>query len=231
MTTEELFIDGNNLPQPLSKEEQCKLLQEAKLGSVEAKNKLITHNIRLVIYKVIHQFKDVVYDKKDLISIGNIGLIKAFNSFDETKGYEFTTYASKCVENEILMFLRKNKQYHNDDSIDRIIFNDNEGNELRLVDTLSDDNDFVENIEELETINIIKQLIENLPEREKEAIMMHFGFYNNQIYSQQEIADKMQISQSYISRLIIKTIKKMRVELKKQKIILKKENTLKRTLN
>ena len=106
MNTDELFVDSHELPWPLSKEETYKLIQEANEGSKEARDKLVTYNIRLVIYEVIHKFKNVDYDKKDLVSIGNIGLLKAINTYDLSKGFEFSTYAIKCINNEIVTFLK-----------------------------------------------------------------------------------------------------------------------------
>ena len=136
MNTDELFIEGHKLPQPLSKEEVYKLIQEANEGSKEARDKLVTHNIRFVLYEVTNKFQKVDYDKKDLVSIGNLGLIKAINTYDLSKGFEFATYATRCIDNEILMFLRKLKKEQAVDSIDRVIFQDKDGSEMKLGDKL-----------------------------------------------------------------------------------------------
>ena len=121
MNTEELFLDANDLPKPLSKDELSELFDKIKLGDEEAKNKVIEHNIRLVLYEVTKKFRTVNYDKKDLISIGNVGLIKAVLTFDKSRNMEFATYAVKCIDNEILQFLRKLKKLQNIDSLDRTI--------------------------------------------------------------------------------------------------------------
>lgn len=209
MNTDELFVDGHKLPQPLSKEEVYKLIQEANEGSKEARDKLITHNIRLVLYEVTHKFQNVNYDKKDLVSIGNIGLLKAINTYDLSKGFEFAAYAVRCIDNEILMLLRKLKKDQSNDSLDRVIFHDKDGSKMKLEDKLSDDSDLVEDLENEETHRIIREVVKKLPNRDKEIIMLHFGFYDDKTYTQREIADKFNISQAYISRLITKIVKKV----------------------
>lgn len=209
MNTDELFVDGHKLPQPLTKDELNKLIKEASNGSQEARDKLIIHNIRLVLYEVTNKFQNVDYDKKDLVSIGNIGLVKAINTYDISKGFEFATYAMRCIDNEILMFLRKLKKDQNVDSIDRVVFHDKDGSELKLEDRLSVDSDLVEDHENSETHKIIRELVKQLPDRDKEIVMLHFGFYNDRIYTQREIADKFHISQSYVSRLITRIVNKL----------------------
>ena len=209
MNTDEWLMDGHKLPQPLPKDETYKLFQLAATGSEEARDKLITHNIRLVLYEVSNKFLNVDYDKKDLVSIGNIGLLKAINTYDVSKEFEFATYAARCIDNEILMFLRKLKKHQNTDSIDRVVFRDKDGSELKLEDKLSDGSDLVEDHEQNETHNIIRKLVKKLPDRDKEIVMLHFGFYNDRIYTQKEIADKFNISQSYVSRLITKIVKRL----------------------
>lgn len=219
MNINEPFLDAHNLPQPLSKEEMYRLVNEFNEGSMEARDKLITHNIRLVIYEVANKFKSVDYDKKDLVSIGNIGLLKAINTYDLKKGIEFATYATKCIDNEILMFLRKLKKDKNVDSLDRVIFQDKDGSELKLGDMVSDDNELVEDNEQLETYRILREIVKQLPERDKEIIMLYFGFYNGKKYTQKEIANKFNISQSYISRLTTKILKKIRRQMEEKAVI------------
>lgn len=209
MNTDELFVDGHKLPHPLSKEEVFELIQKVNRGSKEARDKLISHNIRLVLYEVTNKFQNVNYDKKDLVSIGNIGLLKAIDTYDLSKEFEFATYAARCIDNEILMFLRKLKKDQNIDSLDRVIFHDKDGSEIRLEDKLSDNSDLVEDHENKITNNIIREVINELPERDKKIIMLHFGFYNDKVYTQSEIADMFNISQSYVSRLIQKIVKKI----------------------
>lgn len=209
MNTDELFIDSHKLPYSLSKDEVYKLIQKANEGSKEARDKLVTHNIRLVLYEVTNRFRNVDYDKKDLVSIGNIGLLKAINTYDLSKGFEFSTYAIRCIDNEILMFLRKLKKNQNVDSIDGVILTAKDGSEMKLVDKLSDDIDFVEDYENEETHRIIREVVKELPNRDKEIIMLYFGFYDDKIYTHREIADKFNISRSYVTRLINKIVKKV----------------------
>lgn len=218
MNNYELFIDGYRLPQPLIKDELDKLIKEACSGSKEARDKLIIHNIRLVLHEVTNRFRNIDYDKKDLVSIGSIGLVKAVNTYDIKKEVKFATYAVRCIDNEILMFLRKVKHDKNIDSIDKVLFYGKDGSELKLEDILSDDSDLVIDHENSETYKIIRQLINQLPDRDKEIIMLHFGFYNDRIYTQKEIADKFHISQSYVSRVITKIVNKLGKQLESVRV-------------
>ena len=176
MNTDELFIDGHKLPKLLSKQEVYELLEKIKQGDELAREKLVEHNIRLVLYEVTGRFKSVEYDKKDLVSIGNVGLMKAITTFDTSKKFEFATYAIRCIDNEILMFLRKLKKNQNVDSLDRTINHDKDGNELKIEDTISDETDIVEEYTDNETHQIIRQIVKDLPDRDREIIMLHFGF-------------------------------------------------------
>lgn len=218
MNNYELFIDGYRLPQPLIKDELDKLIKEACSGSKEARDKLIIHNIRLVLHEVTNRFRNIDYDKKDLVSIGSIGLVKAVNTYDITKEVKFATYAVRCIDNEILMFLRKVKHDKNIDSIDKVLFYGKDGSELKLEDILSDDSDLVIDHENSETYKIIRQLINQLPDRDKEIIMLHFWFYNDRIYTQKEIADKFHISRSYVSRVITKIVNKLGKQLESVRV-------------
>lgn len=209
MNTNELFIDGHKLPKPLLKQEVYDLLDKIKQGDEKAREKLVEHNIRLVLSEVTGRFSTVEYDKKDLVSIGNVGLMKAITTFDTSKKVEFSTYAIRCIDNEILMFLRKLKKYANDDSLDRTINHDKDGNELKIEDTLSDDTDIVEEYTDNETHRIIREIVKDLPDRDRKIIMLHFGFYNDETHTQKEIADMLSISQSYVSRLITKIVKRV----------------------
>ena len=230
MNTNELFIDANKLPQPLPKSQVNELLDKVKHGDEDAIKMIIEHNIRLVLYQVNNKFKSVEYDKKDLVSIGNIGLIKAVTTFDKSKNVEFATYATRCIDNEILMFLRKLKKDQKVDSLDKTITHDKEGKELKIEDTISDENDIVEDYEKNITYKIIREIVKELPSRDREIIMLHFGFYNNKIHTQKEIADMMSISQSYVSRLITKIVKKLGIQLKKCGVIETTGNTNKKTV-
>ena len=230
MNTNELFIDANKLPQPLPKSQVNELLDKVKHGDEDAIKMIIEHNIRFVLYQVNNKFKSVEYDKKDLVSIGNIGLIKAVTTFDKSKNVEFATYATRCIDNEILMFLRKLKKDQKVDSLDKTITHDKEGKELKIEDTISDENDIVEDYEKNITYKIIREIVKELPSRDREIIMLHFGFYNNKIHTQKEIADMMSISQSYVSRLITKIVKKLGIQLKKCGVIETTGKTNKKTV-
>lgn len=216
MNTNELFIDGYKLPKPLITDELITLFSQTKNGSKEARDKLIIHNIRLVLYEVKHKFKNVNYDKKDLVSIGNLGLVKAIETYDISKEIKFTTYAVTCIDNEILMFLRKLKKDDNVYSLNKV-FHNKDGDEFKLEDYISDDRDFTEEIEIAENYKIIREIVKVLPDRDREIILLYFGFYNNRIYTQSEIADKMGLS--YVSRLIIKIINRISETLESKGII------------
>lgn len=203
------------LPKPLSKNETNELFHEMHQGNQEAKQKLIEHNIKLVFKSVRSRFKTVDYDKNDIVSIGIMGLIKAIDTFDLSKNSAFSSYAITCINNEILMFLRKLKKYENIDSLDKTINHDKDGNELKIEDIIPDDYNSIEkyfkDLENKENEEIIKIIIEKLSEKEQKIIKMRYGFYNNKIYTQQEIANSLNISRSYMSRLEKKIIKKLAV--------------------
>ena len=219
MNTDELFIDANQLPKPLSKSQTYELLDKVKQGDEEAKKIIAEHNIRLVLYEVTTRFKYVEYDKKDLVSIGNIGLIKAITTFDKSRKVEFSAYTARCIDNEILMFLRKIKKDQNVDSLNKQIKHDKEGRELKIEDIISDTSNIIEDYEKKITYKSIQEIIKKLPNRDKEIIILRFGFYNNEVHTQEEIANMMSISRSYVSRLIAKIVKGIGQELKKNGII------------
>lgn len=172
-------------------------------------NKLITHNILLVLYEVRNKFRTVNYDKKELVSIGIFGLIKAVNTYDLSRKFKFSSYAVKLIDNEILQFLKKLKRDQNIDSLDEAIYRNENDRERKLKDKLSDNNDLVENYEKEETNRIIRKVVEKLPNLEREIIMLSFGFYDDKIYTQSEIAHRFNISQSNVSRLIKRIVKKL----------------------
>lgn len=221
MLKSKFFDDGRRVPEALSKEELEKLFEEARNGSKEAVDKLITHNIRLVLYIVTKKFLNVDYDKKDLVSIGNIGLIKAVNTYEPSKGIKFSAYASRCVENEILMFLKKRnrKSETNVDSLEEISFQGKDGKNLKLEDKLSDGSDFTMDYENAQINEIIRQLVEGLPEKDRKIIKLHFGFYDGKVYSQRQIAKKMHISQSLVSKIVSKNVEILRKELETRGIV------------
>ena len=210
----ELFLSECKLPNRLSEEELNSLFKKFKEGNGDAKNTIIEHNIRLVLYEVITKFNNVHYDKKDIVSIGNVGLIKAVLSYNLDKNVKFPSYALKCIDNEILMFLHKIKKGSN------ILYIEDY---KRLEHTLIDDTNIVNYYERLELYEMLNSIVKDLPSREKQIIIMYFGFYKDEIYTQKEIADKFGISQSYVSKLISRTVKKIGNKLKTQRLVDEKQ--------
>lgn len=209
------FIGSTDiLPPPLSKEEELSYLIKAQNGDEFARNKLVEHNLRLVVF-LAKKYENTGYDIEDLVSIGSIGLIKGINTYKIDKNIKLATYASRCIANEILMFLRKNKRRKSEISFEDALNYDSEGNELHLEDILGTDEDIV--IKEYEN-KINKELLErelsSLPSRDKEIMVLRYGLNNTKEYTQKEVADKLGISQSYISRIEKKVIKKLQSLLK-----------------
>ncbi len=210
------YINGpQTLPPPLSHEEETQLLQ--KLPDNEAKKTLIERNLRLVVY-IARRFESNSNGLEDLISIGTIGLIKAINTFRADKQIKLATYASRCIENEILMFLRKNTGSKNELSLDEPLNIDYDGNELLLCDVLGTENDYVyKSIEESEDKKMIARAIADLEERDRQIIELRFGLNRlDREFTQKEVADMLGISQSYISRLEKRIIQQLKVFLTKQ---------------
>ena len=218
MKYDEIFIVSPT-PKPLSKTELYDYLKKYSLGDNEAREKIIKHNIRLVINQVNKKFSNTPYERKELVSIGLIGLIKGIDTFDIEKKIEFSTYAIRCIDNEILMFIRKEKKHINDESIYQIINESKDGTKLTLEDTLKDDTDFVEEYIHNEMLLLIRQIIVLLEGRNKEIIMLRYGFIDDKVYTQQEVANKLGISRSYISRLETEILKRIRIELEDNEII------------
>jgi RNA polymerase sporulation-specific sigma factor len=208
----------NVFPQPLSSEEENECILKAKSGDENARAKLIEHNLRLVahIVKKYDRFKE---DADDLISIGTIGLIKGIDSYSPHKGVKLTTYAAKCAENEILMYFRSNKKNANNVSLNDCIGYDKDGNEITLVDVLKEQNkEIIENVFLKDNINLLKEYIKVLSEREKIIIIMRYGLLETKEQTQKEIAKKLHISRSYVSRIEKRALVKMLREfLKNQK--------------
>ena len=211
------YVNGNmNLPEPLSIEAEQKLSEKLASGDKTAREKLIIHNLRLVVY-IAKKFESSGVGLDDLISIGTIGLIKAVNTFSPEKNIKLATYASRCIENEILMYLRKISSQKLVISLDEPLNTDWDGNELMLSDVLGCDGDEISReIEENDEKRILRDIIDKLPEREKTIIEMRFGLGGGEELTQKEVADKMDISQSYISRLEKRIIKKLGNKLKAQ---------------
>jgi RNA polymerase sporulation-specific sigma factor len=211
----ELFYIGGaeQLPPPLTKDEEeitFKLL-ESDFGA--ARDKLIVHNLRLVVY-IAKKFESTGIGIEDLISIGTIGLIKAVNTFSVEKNIKLATYASRCIENEILMFLRKTNQHKYEISIDEPLNIDWDGNELLLSDVLGTESDVVNNGIETEVeCELLRESIERLSPRERRIMQMRFGLCDGRERTQKEVADEIGISQSYISRLEKRIIKRLKKEM------------------
>ena len=211
-----LYINGSDtLPPPLTKEEEKEVFDLMDTDFDKAREALIVHNLRLVVY-IAKKFESTGIGLEDLISIGTIGLIKAVNTFSKEKNIKLATYASRCIENEILMFLRKSNQYKHEISIDEPLNVDWDGNELLLSDVLGTENDIVNvNIENEVEHELLRELVSALPEREKKIMEMRFGLKNGKEMTQKEVADEIGISQSYISRLEKKIIKRLKKDLER----------------
>ncbi len=210
------YINGSdNLPPPLTKEEEERAFEGLANASAEARDMLITHNLRLVVY-IAKKFESTGIGIEDLISIGTIGLIKAVNTFSPDKNIKLATYASRCIENEILMFLRKASQYRSEISIEEPLNIDWDGNELLLSDVLGTDDDVVnESIESEAEKKLLLESVAKLPERERFIMEKRFGLIDGKELTQKEVADLIGISQSYISRLEKRIIKRLRRDLEK----------------
>ena len=209
------FIYGESLPAPFTPEEEKAALERCQAGDPTAKNELIERNLRLVVY-IAKKFEGSVSDVSDLVSVGAIGLMKAVNSFDPSKNIKLATFASRCIENEILMHLRKVVKRKCEISLDEPINVDVEGNELLLSDVVGTDPDAVyKEIEKKDEIEELYRSFETLTKREKTIIKLRYGLMDSEEKTQKEIADMMGISQSYISRLEKKVLGKLKKEMAK----------------
>ena len=208
------YVNGaDTLPPPLTKQEEQEIFARLTENDPTARKCLIEHNLRLVVY-IAKKFESTGIGIEDLVSIGTIGLIKAVNTFCPTKNIKLATYASRCIENEILMFLRKSSQYRNELSIDEPLNIDYDGNELLVSDVLGTDEDVVnKGIETEAEREILRNAVAELGEREREIMEMRFGLIDGKEKTQKEVADSIGISQSYISRLEKKIIKKLRIKI------------------
>ena len=208
----EVFFVGatDKLPPPLSKEDELKYLVRAKAGDEEARNILIEHNLRLVVF-LAKKYENTTYDIEDLVSIGSIGLIKGINTYKIDKNIKLATYASRCISNEILMFLRKNKRKRAEVSLEDALNYDAEGNELHLEDILGTDENLVPNEYEKQVDKeVLAKEIVGFPDRDKEIMTLRYGLNNTKEYTQKEVAVMLGISQSYISRIEKKVIRKLK---------------------
>ena len=208
------YINGSQtLPPPLSNEEEEELLSKLDDNNIEARKILVEHNLRLVVY-IAKKFENTGVDLEDLISIGTIGLMKAINTFNNKKNIKLATYASRCIENEILMFLRRSNRLKGEISIDEPLNQDGDGNELLLSDLLGTDEDIVyKNLEDEVDKRLLKSAMEKLTDKEKNIMNLRFGMSGHKEKTQKEVADMLGISQSYISRLEKKIMLKMRKDI------------------
>ena len=210
------YINGaDTLPPPLSKDEEAQILARLGSGDEGVRQILIERNIRLVVY-IARKFENTGVNLEDLISIGTIGLIKSVNTFDPSKNIKLATYSSRCIENEILMFLRKNVRHKGEVSLDEPLNVDWDGNELLLCDVLGTEGDIVyKKIDSDIDKMLLTDAISKLPQREKSIINMRFGLGGCKEKTQKEVADHLGISQSYISRLEKRIIKRLKRDITK----------------
>lgn len=211
------YVYGHtDLPAPLSAEEEIALLSLKAEGNAVAMNSLIEHNLRLVVY-IAKKFENSSIDFEDLISIGSVGLIKAVKTFDVDKNIKLATYACRCIENEILMQLRKVSKTTKDLSLDKPLSVDKEGNQLLLSDVLPSEEDLAGKVvDENGDRQMIHLLIEGLNQREREIMILRYGLSGQEELTQKEVADKLGISQSYISRLEKRILDDMKVKIQKE---------------
>ncbi len=215
ITEDTIFYIGGNeaLPPPLSSEEETLFIEKLQEGDESVRSVLIARNLRLVVY-IARKFENTGIGVEDLISIGTIGLIKAVNTFDPNKKIKLATYASRCIENEILMFLRRNSKVKTEISIDEPLNIDWDGNELLLSDILGTENDLIyKNLEEEIDKELLKIALRKLTNREKRIMDLRFGLSNGEERTQKEVADMLGISQSYISRLEKRIIFRLKKEI------------------
>ena len=197
------------LPPPLSKEEEIKYVELATTGDEKARNKLIEHNLRLVVF-LAKKYENTSIDLEDLVSIGTIGLIKGVNTYKLDKNIKLATYASRCIDNEILMYLRKTKKKRTEVSFEDSLSFDSDGNELHLEDVLGTEPDIVtKNIEDEQDKLTLQTEVLKLNRRDREIIELRYGLNGHKELTQKEVADLLGISQSYISRIEKKVIKKL----------------------
>jgi len=214
-----IFNEGGNvfyvgssdkLPEPLSKEEEIEYVTRSMSGDEYARSKLIEHNLRLVVY-LSKKYENTGVDLEDLVSIGTIGLIKGVNTYKLDKNIKLATYASRCIDNEILMFLRKNKKRRGEVSFEDSLSYDTEGNELHLEDILGTESDIVtKGLEEETDKKLLYEEISKLNGRDKQIMILRYGLYNTEEMTQKDVANILGISQSYISRIEKKVIKRLK---------------------
>ena len=214
--SDDVFFIGSTdiLPPPLPKRVEEDLVRKSNMGDLDARNKLIEHNLRLVVF-LSKKYTNSMYDLEDLVSIGTIGLIKGIKTYKLDKNIKLATYASRCIDNEMLMFLRKNKKRNNEVSFEDSVNFDNEGNELHIEDIYGTDEDIIQKaIEDKDNKLLLEREIKNLSGRDKEIIEFRYGLFGKKELTQKDLADKLAISQSYISRIEKKVIKRLKLIMK-----------------
>lgn len=214
LSSEGVYFVGSTdkLPEPLTKEDEVKYVELSNLGDEFARNKLIEHNLRLVVF-LAKKYENTGVDLEDLVSIGTIGLIKGVNTYKLDKNIKLATYASRCIDNEILMFLRKNKRRRGEVSFEDSLSYDSEGNELHLEDILGTADDIVTRpLEEEIEKKILYQELTKLNDRDKEIMTLRYGLFGKKEMTQKEVASSLGISQSYISRIEKKVISRLKIQ-------------------
>lgn len=211
-----LYIQGNSFPKPLSPEEENELLEKSVAGDKDAKDKLVEHNLRLVAH-IVKKYYSATKDQDDLISIGTIGLIKAVNTFKNDKKVRLATYASRCIENEILMYLRSQKKLSNEVYIQDPIDTDKEGNALSLMDVVTSADDICDNVYAKMNCDKLIKCIKQLEPRQRDIILLRYGIGGNKVYPQRKVAQILNISRSYVSRIEKKAIENLKSMMEKIK--------------
>lgn len=202
------YLHNQVFPHPLTEEEEKEYFAKMGAGSEEARNRLIEHNLRLVAH-VVRKYESSKEEMEDLISIGTIGLIKAIKTYNNERGVRLATYAARCIENEVLMHLRNIKKVKQEVSLYDPIGYDKEGNEISLIDILTTDNEIIDKVERKFQEAKIRRKMKTLTKREQEVIEMRYGLFNGLKETQREIARKLGISRSYVSRIEKKALKKL----------------------
>lgn len=206
-----------SFPKPLDAKEEESLFVEFRAGNRQARDLLIEHNLRLVAH-IVKKYTQPERDNEDLISIGTVGLIKAVDTFDESKGIRLGTYAARCIENELLMFFRAGKKTTKEVYLYDPIGTDKEGNAISLLEVIeAEEEDYADRLERKEKLTVLPRLLmQGLEEREREIIALRYGLYGGRELTQREIADRLDISRSYVSRIEKKALRKLRDEYEKE---------------
>ncbi len=206
--------NSGSFPEPLDEEEERKYLEASKQGDAEARDILIRHNLRLVAH-IVKKYSGAG-EADDLISVGSIGLIKGIRTFEYGKGSQLATYAARCIENEILMYIRTNKKHRNNVSLSESVGSDKDGNDITLIDVLSVPADsIVEEVENKVLMEKVRECVRALPERERTIVSLRYGLYDGVPYTQLQVAGKLGISRSYVSRIEKKALAKISAKLGK----------------